>query len=69
MRACVIVCVCICVCVTDRDLNSGGGGLGVVRGEREVPVTKPGGPEGSNERDEPHGEDAGDQASAEDRVV
>ena len=33
--------------------------------DEEVPVTKPGGPEGRNERDEPHEEDAGDQASAE----
>jgi hypothetical protein len=33
--------------------------------DEEVPVTKPGGPEGRNERNEPHEEDAGDQASAE----
>ena len=33
--------------------------------DEEVPVTEPGGPEGRNERDEPHEEDAGDQASAE----
>ncbi len=26
--------------------------------DKEVPVTKPGGPEGRNERDEPHEEDA-----------
>ena len=30
-----------------------------------MPVTEPGGPEGRNERDEPHEEEAGDQATAE----
>ncbi len=33
--------------------------------DEEVPVNKPGRPEGRNERDEPLEEDAGDQASAE----
>jgi hypothetical protein len=41
------------------------GGGGGVRGGEEVPVTEPGGPEGRNERDEPHEDEAGDQATAE----